>query len=50
MHQRLSGLEELRKVQIESIERLLTAEILEIRYRDLDWAVDRLARLVREKK
>ncbi|HEY4378851.1 MAG TPA: aldolase [Acidobacteriaceae bacterium] len=46
--QRLSGLEDLRRTQVESIDRLLTAEVLEIRYRDLDWAVDRLTRLVRE--
>jgi len=50
MYQRLFGMEELRKVQIGSIDRLLGAEVLELRYRDLDWAVDRLARLVREKE
>lgn len=32
-------------VQYEAIERLLTAEIFELRYRDLDWAVDRLRTL-----
>ena len=47
MHQSLSGLEELRMCQIASVESLLTAEIHEIRYRDLNWAVDRLTRLVR---
>ena len=31
-----------------TLERLLTAEIFELRYRDLDWAVDRLAALARE--
>jgi hypothetical protein len=47
MHQSLCGLEELRMRQIASVESLLTAEIHEIRYRDLNWAVDRLTRLVR---
>jgi len=47
MCQSLCGLEELRTPQIVSVERLLIAEIHEIRYRDLNWAVDRLARLVR---
>lgn len=50
MHRHLFGLEELRTVQIASIDRLLGAEVFELRYRNLDWAVDRLARLVREKK
>ncbi len=50
MHRHLFGLEELRTVQIASIDRLLGTEAFELRYRDLDWAVDRLARLVREGK
>jgi hypothetical protein len=49
MHQSLWGLEQLRETQIASVERLLAAEVFEIRYRDLDWAVDRLAHLVRER-
>jgi hypothetical protein len=32
----------------ETIERLLTMDILELRYTDLDWAVERLRRLVQE--
>jgi hypothetical protein len=47
MHQNLCGLEELRMSQIASVESLLTAEMHEIRYRDLNWAVDRMTRLVR---
>jgi hypothetical protein len=35
-------------VQHRAIERLLTAEVFELRYTDLDWAVDRLRTLVRE--
>jgi hypothetical protein len=34
--------------QYQSIERLLTAPILELRYSSLDWAIDRLSTLVRE--
>lgn len=49
IHQRLCEMDELRVVQLASVERLLEAEVLEIRYRDLDWAVDRLERLVRER-
>ena len=48
--QRLFGLEELRKRQDASVARLLSAGIYELRYRDLEWAVDRLARLVRESR
>jgi len=47
MRQNLCGLEELRMSQMASVESLLTAEIHELRYRDLNWAVDRLTRLVR---
>jgi hypothetical protein len=47
MHQSLCGLEELRVSQIASVERLLTAQIHEIHYRDLNRAVDLLTRLVR---
>ncbi len=49
MYQNLCGMEELRRTQVASVERLLSAEVLELRYRDLDWAVDRLERLVRER-
>jgi hypothetical protein len=46
MYQHLFGLEELRRVQIASVERLLAAEVFELRYHDLNWAVERLERLV----
>ena len=49
MHKHLCGLEELRRSQIASVERMLTAEVFELRYRGLEWAVDRLERLVRER-
>jgi hypothetical protein len=42
------GEEEVRQVQLASIHNLLTAKVFEMRYRDLDWAVERLATLVRE--
>jgi hypothetical protein len=35
-------------LQHEAIERLLTAEVFELRYSELDWAVDRLRTLARE--
>ena len=50
MHQNMHGMEELRMSQIASVETLLTAEMHEIRYRDLNWAVDRLTSLVREQE
>jgi hypothetical protein len=34
--------------QYVEIERLLTAEIFELRYSDLDWAIDRLETLMRK--
>ena len=48
MRQGLYGLPESLSVQYRTIDRLLTAEVLELRYTDLDWAVDRLRTLVRE--
>jgi hypothetical protein len=47
MHKHLCGMEELRAQQVSSVERLLGAEVLGLRYRGLSWAVDRLERLVR---
>ena len=47
---RLSNMEEFRRTQVASVDRLLETEIFEIRYRNLDWAVDRLVRLVKEKE
>jgi hypothetical protein len=37
-------------VKMQSIDHLLTAGVYELRYNDLDWAVDRLAQLVREER
>jgi hypothetical protein len=48
MRQGLYGLPETLAAQYKTINRLLTAEVLELRYSDLDWAVDRLRTLVRE--
>jgi hypothetical protein len=48
IHKHLCGTEMLRAQQLTSVERLLTAEVVELRYRDLDWAVARLERLVEE--
>jgi len=48
MRQILFGTRETKAKQYAEIERLLTADILELRYQSLDWAVDRLERLVRE--
>ena len=48
MRQGLYGSPELLAVQYQTIERLLTADVFELRYTDLDWAVDRLRTLVRE--
>lgn len=48
MRQVLYGTCESRAKQYEAIEHLLTAEVVELRYSDLDWAVDRLRMLVRE--
>jgi hypothetical protein len=42
------GDEEIRNAQAASLQTLLAAEVLELRYRDLDWAVKRLEMLVRE--
>jgi hypothetical protein len=48
MRQVLYGSGESLARQYESIEHLLNAEIVELRYSELDWAVDRLRMLVRE--
>ena len=47
MRRVLYGSAESLAVQYEAIERMLKAEVLELRYSDLDWAVDRLERLLR---
>ena len=49
MQQILFGTPETKAKQFAEIDRLLTAEVLELRYGEsLDWAVERLERLVRE--
>jgi hypothetical protein len=48
MRQVLYGSAESLAVQYQAIERLLTVEVFELRYTDLDWAVDRLQKLVRK--
>jgi hypothetical protein len=48
MQQTLYGLPETRAMQYATIERLLALDVFELRYTDLDWAIDRLASLVRE--
>jgi hypothetical protein len=48
IRQGLYGSPESLAIQYEAIERLLTAEVFELRYTDLDRAIDRLRRLVRE--
>ena len=42
------GEREVREAQAASLRKLLTTQVLELRYRDLDWAVNRLEALVRE--
>ena len=48
MRQVLFGSAESLAVQYAALERLLTAEVFELRYSDLDWAVRRLETLARE--
>jgi hypothetical protein len=48
MRQVLYGSAESLAAQYETIERMLKAEVLELRYSDMDLATDRLERLVRE--
>jgi hypothetical protein len=49
MRQHLTGQEEVRQAQLDAIERLLAIDVLELRYSDMTWAINRLERLVREK-
>jgi hypothetical protein len=48
MRQTLYGLDEWCDAQYAAIEQLLAAEVFELRYSDLDWAVQRLERLTQE--
>lgn len=48
MRQWLFGTRAVKSARHEAIERLLTAEVFELRYQSLSWAIDRLEQLVRE--
>lgn len=48
MRQGLYGTPESRARHYEAVDRMLTAEVFELRYSDLDWAVSRLRTLVEE--
>jgi len=48
MRHHLNGWEPLRNKQLATVERLLSAQVYELRYRDLDFAIDRLQRMVQE--
>jgi hypothetical protein len=48
MRQALYGSPESLALQYEAIDHLLKAEVFELRYDDIDWAIDRLRLLVRE--
>jgi len=48
IRQNLFGTSETKSAQRAGIERLMKAEVLELRYQSLDWAVNRLKQLVRE--
>ena len=48
MLQALYGLPSVKKIQSGMIDNLLDSGALELRYSDLNWAVDRLARLAEE--
>ena len=48
IRQNLFGTSQTKLAQCAGIERLMKAEVLELRYQSLDWAVSRLERLVRE--
>ncbi len=48
MRQSLYGPPQLLATQYRAIERLLTAQVFELRYTDLNWAIDRLRVLVQE--
>jgi len=48
MHRHLSQWAPLRCEQLVTVERIMSAQVFELRYRDLDWAIDRLDRMVRE--
>jgi hypothetical protein len=50
MQQPLIRMPEMLKVQDAAIERMLEAQLLELQYQELDWAIDRLSSLVRDRQ
>ena len=48
MRQPLYSTPEMMEIQTAAIERLLEANVLELRYHDLEWGVERLTRLIIE--
>ena len=48
MRQPLFSTPEMMEIQIAAIERLLAANVLELRYQNLEWGVERLTRLITE--
>jgi hypothetical protein len=48
MHQVLFGWPESLAAQHQAIDRMLAADVFEMRHHSMDWAVDRLQQLVRE--
>ncbi len=48
MRKMLYGTKETLEIQHRTIERLLQVDVFELRYADLDWAIDRLRMLVKE--
>ena len=50
MNQRIFGTEEASRDHVRCIDQLLAADVYELRYTDLDWAIDRLRMLVLESR
>lgn len=46
--QGLYGCDQQHRRHLQAVDRLLARDVLELRYRDLDWAIERLGRLVKE--
>jgi hypothetical protein len=49
MNQSLFGTEEAARSHARCIDQMLAADVYELRYTDLDWAIDRLRKLVLER-
>jgi len=50
MNQTIFGTEEASRSHAQCIDQMLTADVYELRYTDLDWAIDRLRTLVLERR